>query len=102
MRSLAIPPGRRAGIRSASAGIGLEGAIERADRLEAGVHGDGQHRDVALAQVGKCGLGLVDPVAIEKRIEVAVAEALVDDLRSRCSGRSSLAASMAMVRPSCR
>jgi hypothetical protein len=61
-------------------GIGLEGAIERPDRLESGVHGDGQHRDVALAQVGKCGLGLVDPVAIEKRIEVAVAEALVDDL----------------------
>ena len=30
--------------------------------------------------VGKCRLGLVDPVAIEKRIEVAVAEALVDDL----------------------
>src|SRR3982751_4881280 len=58
-------------------GIGLAGAIERADRLEAGVRGDGQYRDVGLAQVLTCGLGLVDPVAIEKHIEVAVAEALV-------------------------
>jgi hypothetical protein len=46
-------------------GIGLEGAIERPDRLESGVHGDGQHRHIALAQVGQRRLGFVDPAKAE-------------------------------------
>ena len=47
------------------AGISLEGAIERSDRLESGVHRDGQHLYVPLARVGQRGLGIVDAVAVE-------------------------------------
>src|SRR4051794_9828117 len=62
------------------AGIGLEGAIERSDRLESGVQGYCEHRHVALASIRQRRLGFVEPVAVEKRIEVAIAETFVDGL----------------------
>src|SRR5262249_47650142 len=37
--------------RGRQPGAGLEGAVERSDRLEPGVQGDGQDRHVALARI---------------------------------------------------
>ena len=60
---------------------GLEGAVEWTDRLEAGVDRDRQDRHVALAWIRQCRLGVVEPVAIQKRAEVAMAEPLIDRMR---------------------
>src|SRR5436190_14732547 len=58
----------------------LEGAVERPDRLETCVHGNCQHRDFYLFGVDQRCLGFPDPVMIEERIEIAITEALIDQL----------------------
>ena len=58
----------------------LESAVERTERLEAGIHGDRQYRHVFLAGIGESRLGFVDPIAVEKGVEIAMAETFVDDL----------------------
>src|SRR5215475_9082561 len=60
-----------------NAGGGLEGAVEWPERLEAGIHGDGDHGHLGLRGIGERGLGFRDPVLIEEDIEVAVTEPLV-------------------------
>jgi hypothetical protein len=57
------------GIRSASTRSGPEGAIERADRLEAGIEGDGQDRHSVLRRIGESGFRLSQPVAANRRVE---------------------------------
>src|SRR6185312_6330000 len=57
---------------------GLESAVERTQRLEAGVHRDRNDRDFGLARVGQRRLGFGDPVLVEEHIEIAIAEPLVD------------------------
>src|SRR5258708_6049868 len=59
---------------------GLEGAVERPDRLETCVHRNCQHRDFHLFGVDQRCLGFPDPEMIEKRIEIAVTEAFIDEL----------------------
>src|SRR5262249_15456769 len=72
------------------AGISLEGTIERSDRLESGVHCDGQHLYVPLARVGQSGLSIVYAVAVEERVEVAIAQPFVDHWPEWVSGRVEL------------
>ena len=59
-------------------GRGLEGAVERADRLESGVERDGQDRQRAASRVGERGARLVEPEGVDVGVEVAMAKALVD------------------------
>src|SRR6202165_5405715 len=60
------------------AGGRLEGAIERAERLKARIHRNGNHGHLGLRGVGQSGLRLLDPVIVEEDIEIAVPKPLVD------------------------
>src|SRR5581483_10635351 len=61
-----------------NSGFGLEGAVERAERLETGVERDGQDRHLGLARVRQRGDRLGEAVAVDEAGEVAMPEALVD------------------------
>src|SRR6201994_3105060 len=60
------------------AGLRLEGAIERPERLEPGVHRNGDDGYLDLRGIGERRLGLGDAVLVEEDVEVAIAEPLVD------------------------
>ncbi len=59
-------------------GLGLEGAVERPQRLEAGIQRDGGDRHFGLRRIGQRRLCLFNPVIVQEDVEVAVAELLVD------------------------
>src|SRR5262245_35703136 len=61
-----------------AAGGGLERAVERADRLEAGVQCDAQHRALAQGRISQRAARIVEPEAVDVGVEVAVAEPPVD------------------------
>jgi hypothetical protein len=56
----------------------LEGAIERADRSEAGVEGDRQDRNLGLAGIAQGGRGFRRTIAVDEGAEIAMAELAVD------------------------
>ena len=58
--------------------VALKARLNGPERLEAGVHRDGDDGDLGLGRIGQRGLGLLDPVVVEEDIEVAIAEPLVD------------------------
>jgi len=58
----------------------LEGAIEGADRAEAGVERDRQDRHSGLGWIAQRGLGFRQPVAVDEGAEIAVAELPVDQM----------------------
>src|SRR5882757_10613924 len=61
------------------AGRHLEGAIERRERLKAGVEGDGEDRHARLNRIGECGSRFRQAVAVDEAAEIAVAEPTVDE-----------------------
>jgi hypothetical protein len=52
------------------AGHRLEGAIERAERLEAGIYRNGDDGHLGLRGIGERGLGLLDPVVVEETLKL--------------------------------
>src|SRR5258707_14270118 len=67
-----ILPGRHAGRH-------FKGAIERRERLKAGIEGDGEDRHARLDRIGECSSCLSQPQAVDEAAEIAVAESLVDE-----------------------
>src|SRR6185369_6183223 len=68
----------------------LEGAVERPERLEAGVHRDGDDGNLGLGGIGERGFRLLDPMVVEEGIEIAVAESLVDEASQPVLGNAEL------------
>ena len=58
----------------------LEGAIEGADRAEAGVERDRQDRHSGLGGIAQRGLGFRQAIAVDEGAEIAVAELPVDQM----------------------
>src|SRR5207247_2495036 len=73
------------------AGLRLEGAVERSKRLEARVQRNGQDRDCILSRVRQRRHYLVEAIAIQKRVEVAVAKTTVDQMPQTVLGDAELA-----------
>src|SRR5207302_10647863 len=61
-------------LRRRDARDGLEGAVERAKRLEARVHGDGDDGHFGLCWIGERSPGFRDPMVVQEDVEVAIAE----------------------------
>src|SRR6202034_3889631 len=61
------------------AGLGLERAVEGAERLKPGIHRDGQDRDRLLRRIRQRRHHIVEAIAVQEGIEVAVAKAPVDE-----------------------
>src|SRR6185437_11468989 len=61
------------------AGMRLEGAVEGAERLEAGIEGDGDHRHAGLARIAQRRHRVGQPVGIDEGAEIAVAQPVIDE-----------------------
>src|SRR5690348_12740140 len=53
------------------AGMGLEGAVEGAERLKAGIERDGDDRHLGLGRIGERRHRLFEAVAVDEGVEVA-------------------------------
>src|ERR1700735_343952 len=81
------------------AGLGLERAVEGAERLKTGIHRDGQDRNRLLRRVRKRRYRVAEPRAFQEVVEVAVSEAPVDEPAQAVFGDAELAGKAADRKP---
>src|ERR1700733_4613211 len=84
------------------AGLGLERALEGAERLKTGIQCDGQDRDRLLRRVRERRHHIVEAIAVQEGIEVAVSETPVDQSAQAVFGDAQLCCEAPDRKPSSR